>query len=130
MNEHHPLDTSAPIDQPLLTHLASATNNMQHLLINLVPTPLNVNELNPVNIQVQAAIKPLWLDFPKHHMKSSLSLLSVKELSQAACKSPSLCQVNRKGKDFQIDTILSHFHTLSTQYELLNKTHKSFWGLG
>jgi hypothetical protein len=91
-----------------------------------------MNELNPVYIQAQVAIniKPLWLDFPKHHMKASLSLLSVKELSQAACKSLSLCQVNRKYKDFQIDTILNHFHTLSTQYELLNNTHKLFWGLG
>ncbi|KAJ7718505.1 hypothetical protein B0H14DRAFT_2643328 [Mycena olivaceomarginata] len=99
MNEQHPFDTSAPTDQLLLTHLASTTN-MQHPLINLAPAPLNVNELNPVNIQAQAAIKPLRLDFPKHHMESSLSLLSVEELSQAACKSPSPCQVNRKGTDY------------------------------
>jgi LAS superfamily LD-carboxypeptidase LdcB len=117
MNEQHPLNTLAPANhnnQPPLTHLAPAT--------------LNVNEPNAVNIQAEAAIniKPLWLEFPTNHMKASLALLSVKELRQAASKSLSSHQVNGKCKEFQIDTILSHFHTLSMQYELLDNTHKSF----
>jgi hypothetical protein len=38
MNEQRPLNTSAPANQPLLTHLAFAMKNMQHLLINFAPT--------------------------------------------------------------------------------------------
>jgi hypothetical protein len=130
MNEQLPLNTLAPANhnRPPLSHLASASKNMQHPLINLASATLSVNELNAVNIPAQATIntKPLWLEFPTKHMRSSLTLLSLKELHQAASKSLT-CRVNRQCKNFYIDTILSHFHALSTcmQSELFDNTHKS-----
>ena len=68
-------------------------------------------------------MKPLWLEFSAHHMRSSLLLLTVKELRLAVSES-STYQIQKMAKELLINTILTRFTTLHIEYASLD-VHKT-----
>src|ERR1700761_4283090 len=62
-------------------------------------------------------MKPLWLEFSAHHMRSSLLLLTVKELRLAVSESITY-QIQKMAKELLINTILTRL-----QLSILNMLH-------